>query len=128
MARALLHCKTAAVTVATTKQRDSVDVSRIQLPDKTRNSRVLVLGGTGRVGGSTATALSKLCPDLRIIVGGRNRSASKTHFSHCLDAEKIIGKSRNFSLLEFRFLLKEKGVFFYMISRNNFDWYSLIFA
>ncbi|XP_062084104.1 uncharacterized protein LOC133790467 [Humulus lupulus] len=45
----------------------------VQLPDKTRNSKVLVLGGTGRVGGSTATALSKLCPDLRILVGGRNR-------------------------------------------------------
>ncbi|OAY66925.1 hypothetical protein ACMD2_24015 [Ananas comosus] len=36
-------------------------------------SRVLVLGGTGRVGGSTAVALSKLLPDLRILVGGRNR-------------------------------------------------------
>ncbi|PNY07006.1 saccharopine dehydrogenase [Trifolium pratense] len=44
-----------------------------ELPDKIRNSRVLVLGGTGRVGGSTATALSNLCPDLRIIVAGRNR-------------------------------------------------------
>lgn len=43
------------------------------LPDKARGARVLVLGGTGRVGGSTATALSKLCPDLRITVGGRNR-------------------------------------------------------
>jgi saccharopine dehydrogenase-like NADP-dependent oxidoreductase len=32
-----------------------------------------VLGGTGRVGGSTATALSKLCPELKIVVGGRNR-------------------------------------------------------
>ncbi|XP_065862201.1 uncharacterized protein [Euphorbia lathyris] len=45
------------------------DKSRIQLP----NSRVLVLGGTGRVGGSTAIALSKLCPELRIVIGGRNR-------------------------------------------------------
>ncbi|KAM7277548.1 hypothetical protein ACFE04_004682 [Oxalis oulophora] len=45
----------------------------VELPEKTRNSRVLVLGGTGRVGGSTAIALSKLCPDLRIVVGGRNR-------------------------------------------------------
>ena len=35
--------------------------------------RVLVLGGTGRVGWSTATALSKLRPDLRILIGGRNR-------------------------------------------------------
>ncbi|KAF3794534.1 hypothetical protein EJ110_NYTH07385 [Nymphaea thermarum] len=36
-------------------------------------SRVLILGGTGRVGGSTAVALSKLCPSLRISVAGRNR-------------------------------------------------------
>nr|CAD1821959.1 unnamed protein product [Ananas comosus var. bracteatus] len=43
-------------------------------------SRVLVLGGTGRVGGSTAVALSKLLPDLRILVGGRNRFA---FFSLC---------------------------------------------
>jgi L-2-hydroxyglutarate oxidase LhgO len=34
---------------------------------------VLVLGGAGRVGGSTATALSKLRPDLNIIVGDKNR-------------------------------------------------------
>ncbi|CAL5212446.1 unnamed protein product [Lathyrus oleraceus] len=44
-----------------------------ELPEKIRNSRVLVLGGTGRIGGSTATALSNLCPDLQIIVAGRNR-------------------------------------------------------
>ncbi|XP_042513376.1 uncharacterized protein LOC122088245 isoform X2 [Macadamia integrifolia] len=43
------------------------------LPNKILNSRVLILGGTGRVGGSTATALSKLCPHLQIVVGGRNR-------------------------------------------------------
>ena len=38
-----------------------------------RTARVLVLGGTGRVGGSTATALSKLRPDLSVLIGGRNR-------------------------------------------------------
>ncbi|XP_037440340.1 uncharacterized protein LOC119308335 isoform X1 [Triticum dicoccoides] len=35
--------------------------------------RVLVLGGTGRVGGSTATALSQFRLDLNILIGGRNR-------------------------------------------------------
>jgi hypothetical protein len=35
--------------------------------------RVLMLGATGRVGGSTAMALSVLRPDLNIVVGGRNR-------------------------------------------------------
>ncbi|KQJ92379.1 uncharacterized protein LOC106866586 isoform X2 [Brachypodium distachyon] len=35
--------------------------------------RVLVLGGTGRAGGATATALSDLRPDLSILVAGRNR-------------------------------------------------------
>nr|ABK41045.1 astaxanthin synthase KC28 [Adonis aestivalis var. palaestina] len=41
--------------------------------NKTQNSRVLVLGGTGKVGGSTALALSKFSPDLRLVIGGRNR-------------------------------------------------------
>lgn len=45
----------------------------VQLPQKVKNSRVLILGGTGRVGGSTAIALSDLCPELSIIIGGRNR-------------------------------------------------------
>ncbi|KAK3029327.1 hypothetical protein RJ639_038425 [Escallonia herrerae] len=45
----------------------------VHLPEKARKSKVLILGGTGRVGGSTALALAKLCPDLRIVVGGRNR-------------------------------------------------------
>ncbi|CAN6330472.1 unnamed protein product [Urochloa humidicola] len=40
--------------------------------------RVLVLGGTGRVGWSTATALSKLRPDLNILIGGRNREKGKS--------------------------------------------------
>ncbi|KAK8661088.1 hypothetical protein V6N13_051989 [Hibiscus sabdariffa] len=70
MAAFLLPLNTSA---ASAKTAENPNVSGVQLPDKTRNSRVLVLGGTGRVGGSTATALSKLCPDLRIVVGGRNR-------------------------------------------------------
>ncbi|PKA53013.1 hypothetical protein AXF42_Ash001994 [Apostasia shenzhenica] len=35
--------------------------------------RVIILGGTGRVGASTAAALSRLCPSLRLVVAGRNR-------------------------------------------------------
>lgn len=45
----------------------------IQISEKLKNSRVLILGGTGRVGGSTALALSQLCPELHIVIGGRNR-------------------------------------------------------
>ncbi|XP_043725248.1 uncharacterized protein LOC122671857 isoform X1 [Telopea speciosissima] len=67
MARAAL-CLNQTLIVCTKESE-----SRVNLPDKILNSRVLVLGGTGRVGGSTATALSKLCPDLQIVVGGRNR-------------------------------------------------------
>ncbi|OMO54467.1 Saccharopine dehydrogenase / Homospermidine synthase [Corchorus olitorius] len=75
MAPSLLHLKSATVAAAASvvKGAEPDNISRVQLPEKTRNSRVLVLGGTGRVGGSTATALSKLCPDLRIVLGGRNR-------------------------------------------------------
>ncbi|XP_073269549.1 uncharacterized protein [Primulina huaijiensis] len=48
-------------------------IERVELPEKVKNSRILILGGTGRVGGSTALSLSKFCPDLRIVIGGRNR-------------------------------------------------------
>ncbi|CAN1267727.1 hypothetical protein LINPERPRIM_LOCUS12893 [Linum perenne] len=41
--------------------------------EKLKGKKVLVLGGTGRVGGSTAIALSKLCPHISIAVAGRNR-------------------------------------------------------
>ncbi|KAJ9139742.1 hypothetical protein P3X46_030447 [Hevea brasiliensis] len=71
MARALFHWKSTSLMACV--KETTHDNSRVELPDKTRNSRVLVLGGTGRVGGSTAIALSKLCPDLRLVIGGRNR-------------------------------------------------------
>lgn len=67
-----LHLKSAAIR-SVASATDTQTSTRVQLPQKTRNSRVLVLGGTGRVGGSTAIALSNLCPDLQIIVAGRNR-------------------------------------------------------
>ncbi|KAI5084221.1 hypothetical protein GOP47_0000390 [Adiantum capillus-veneris] len=38
------------------------------------NAKVLILGATGRVGGSTALALSRLCPDLKLFLAGRNRT------------------------------------------------------
>lgn len=40
--------------------------------EETEKKRVLVMGGTGRVGGSTLRALAK-GGDLHLIVGGRNR-------------------------------------------------------
>ncbi|XP_015952745.1 uncharacterized protein LOC107477273 [Arachis duranensis] len=61
------------INIKSQLQTSNIDVDTVQLPEKTRNSRVLILGGTGRVGGSTAIALSNLCPDLRIVVAGRNR-------------------------------------------------------
>ncbi|KAL7151896.1 hypothetical protein ABFS83_04G061800 [Erythranthe nasuta] len=79
MARFCLQLNTGAgrnLAVASaggTSKRKSSAIERVELPEKVKNSRVLVLGGTGRVGGSTALALSKFCPDLRIVVGGRNR-------------------------------------------------------
>ncbi|KAI8573247.1 hypothetical protein RHMOL_Rhmol01G0263500 [Rhododendron molle] len=71
MARPWLHLNNSrSMTMACAKESKQ---HRVLLPEKVRNSRVLILGGTGRVGGSTAIALSKLCPDLRIVVGGRNK-------------------------------------------------------
>ncbi|WVZ02417.1 hypothetical protein V8G54_023223 [Vigna mungo] len=65
-----LSLKATATSTATNK------VTEVPLPEKIRNSRILVLGGTGRVGGSTAIALSNFCPDLQILVAGRNRSVT----------------------------------------------------
>ncbi|XP_047159019.1 uncharacterized protein LOC124829535 [Vigna umbellata] len=62
-----LNLKATATATSTNK------VTEVPLPEKIRNSRILVLGGTGRVGGSTAIALSNFCPDLQILVAGRNR-------------------------------------------------------
>lgn len=77
MARVLpLHHPYRATTVrASSSNETKYDgvAPEVKLADPTRNYRVLVLGGTGRVGGSTAVALSKLCPKLKIVVAGRNR-------------------------------------------------------
>ncbi|XP_057790200.1 uncharacterized protein LOC131007076 [Salvia miltiorrhiza] len=55
------------------RKSSSTNIETVQLPEKVKSSRILILGGTGRVGGSTAVALNKFCPHLRIVVGGRNR-------------------------------------------------------
>ncbi|KAL5566684.1 hypothetical protein UlMin_029848 [Ulmus minor] len=68
---AWLHLKS-RVPMASSSSRD-IRNPKVQLPEKTRKTRILVLGGTGRVGESTAIALSKLCPELRLVIGGRNR-------------------------------------------------------
>jgi saccharopine dehydrogenase-like NADP-dependent oxidoreductase len=40
---------------------------------KSDNGRVLILGATGRVGGSAARALVKSCPNVHLVLAGRNR-------------------------------------------------------
>ncbi|RLN00189.1 uncharacterized protein C2845_PM06G14880 [Panicum miliaceum] len=54
------------------------EAAKMNKSSTSRSARVLVLGGTGRVGWSTATALSKLRPDLSILIGGRNREKGKS--------------------------------------------------
>ncbi|KAK4276299.1 hypothetical protein QN277_019263 [Acacia crassicarpa] len=69
---------TAFIRSRVKSQQQISTVEQVQLPEKTRNSSVLVLGGTGRVGGSTAVALSNFRPDLRVIVAGRSREKGAT--------------------------------------------------
>ncbi|EYU46212.1 hypothetical protein MIMGU_mgv1a0243421mg, partial [Erythranthe guttata] len=45
----------------------------IRLPESVRKSRVLIVGGAGVAGRNTAAALTKFCPDLHIVIAGRNR-------------------------------------------------------
>ncbi|XP_066340858.1 uncharacterized protein [Miscanthus floridulus] len=66
----------APAAAAPSGSRDAAQAQRRSKPSRT--ARVLVLGGTGRVGGSTATALSRLRPDLGILVGGRNREKGES--------------------------------------------------
>ncbi|CAI9106184.1 OLC1v1005267C1 [Oldenlandia corymbosa var. corymbosa] len=61
----------------------------LQSPKDKKNSRVLVLGGTGRVGGSTAIALSKLCPQLQIIIAGRNKERGSAMVDKLGDSSKF---------------------------------------
>ncbi|XP_062202958.1 uncharacterized protein LOC133905241 [Phragmites australis] len=66
-----------------------------------RSARVLVLGGTGRVGGSTATALFKLRPDLNILVGGRNREKGESFASKLGEQSEFVQvDTRKASMLE----------------------------
>ncbi|KAI3822494.1 hypothetical protein L1987_10084 [Smallanthus sonchifolius] len=65
-------------------------VASATLQKETLNSSVLVLGGTSRIGGSTAIALSKLSPDLRIIIAGRNREKGASMVA-------TLGKNAEFS-------------------------------
>ncbi|KAL5567077.1 hypothetical protein UlMin_030241 [Ulmus minor] len=70
---ASLHLKSRIPMASSSSSFRDIRNPKVQLPEKTRKSRILVLGGTGRVGESTAIALSKLCPELRLVIGGRNR-------------------------------------------------------
>ncbi|CAO2204929.1 unnamed protein product [Urochloa humidicola] len=66
-----------------------------------RSARVLVLGGTGRVGGSTATALSKFRPDLNILVGGRNREKGESFAAKLGERSEFVQvDTRNVRMLE----------------------------
>ncbi|CAL1409664.1 unnamed protein product [Linum trigynum] len=62
--------------------------------DKFKGSKVLVLGGAGRVGGSTAVALSKLSPHLSIAVGDRNREKGAAMVA-------ILGRNSSFVEVDF---------------------------
>nr|CBX25362.1 hypothetical_protein [Oryza brachyantha] len=71
--RACMPLPTPPVPVASSSAAPSTDAQR-----RSPGARVLVLGGTGRAGGSTATALSKLRPDLSILIAGRNREKGQS--------------------------------------------------
>ncbi|KAG8050705.1 hypothetical protein GUJ93_ZPchr0009g1372 [Zizania palustris] len=68
---------------------------------RSSSARVLVLGGTGRVGGSTAAALSKLRPDFNILIAGRNREKGESLASKLGEQSEFVQVDiRNASILE----------------------------
>lgn len=71
---------------ASTSEGDGTDDGKMGI---NLNKRVVVVGGTGRVGGSTAIALSKLCSDLHITVAGRNREKGAAMVAMLGDTSKF---------------------------------------
>ncbi|KAG6550020.1 hypothetical protein Mapa_008533 [Marchantia paleacea] len=59
-----------------------------------KQARVLVLGGTGRVGGSTARALAATDPAVQIVLAGRNREKGEA-------LAKELGEGTQFSQFDF---------------------------
>ncbi|XP_040384977.1 uncharacterized protein LOC121055788 [Oryza brachyantha] len=94
--RACMPLPTPPAAVASSSAAPSTDAQR-----RSPGARVLVLGGTGRVGGSTATALSKLRPDLSILIAGRNREKGQSLASKLGDQSEFVQVDiRNTSMLE----------------------------
>ncbi|CAM0146098.1 unnamed protein product [Urochloa decumbens] len=88
-------CAPAAAAAATAP---SADTAKRKL---SRSARVLVLGGAGRVGGSTATALSKLRPDLSILIGDKNREKGKSFAAKLGEQSEFVQvDTSNASMLE----------------------------
>uniref|UniRef100_A0A0E0R405 Saccharopine dehydrogenase NADP binding domain-containing protein n=1 Tax=Oryza rufipogon TaxID=4529 RepID=A0A0E0R405_ORYRU len=75
--------------VASSSAAPSTD-AQAQRRSSSSSARVLVLGGTGRVGGSTATALSKLRPDLNILIAGRNLEKGESLASKLGDESEFV--------------------------------------
>ncbi|KAL9169183.1 hypothetical protein ABFS82_04G063700 [Erythranthe guttata] len=63
----------ARASATPTIERKLESVDHIRLPESVRKSRVLIVGGAGVAGRNTAAALTKFCPDLHIVIAGRNR-------------------------------------------------------
>ncbi|KAM0951054.1 putative saccharopine dehydrogenase, NADP binding domain, NAD(P)-binding domain superfamily [Dioscorea sansibarensis] len=82
MARALLRCSHSSSLLRGSSANSA---------DNPEKSRVLILGGTGRVGGSTATALSKLYPSLQVLIAGRNRERGDALVSKLGDNFQFVG-------------------------------------
>ncbi|BBN07033.1 hypothetical protein MPTK1_4g00390 [Marchantia polymorpha subsp. ruderalis] len=61
---------------------------------RSKQARVLVLGGTGRVGGSTARALAATDPAVQIVLAGRNREKGEA-------LAKELGEGTQFSQFDF---------------------------
>ncbi|CAM6099817.1 unnamed protein product [Calypogeia fissa] len=59
-------------------QQSGILLKDEELEKSQKRASVLVLGGTGRIGASTARALNESTPPVRIVIGGRNRQKGET--------------------------------------------------
>ncbi|GJN07047.1 hypothetical protein PR202_ga24837 [Eleusine coracana subsp. coracana] len=95
---AVVRACAAPAAAATSSAAPSAEATKRK---KSSSARVLVLGGAGRVGGSTATALSKLRPDLSILIGDRNREKGESFAAKLGEQSEFVQvDTQNASMLE----------------------------
>ncbi|XP_052185714.1 uncharacterized protein LOC127797153 isoform X2 [Diospyros lotus] len=93
MARGLAHWNPVMSYGRRRRSESVIGCAKTPAIDTSSSSKVLILGGTGRVGSSTAIALTNLSPHLRVVLAGRNKEKGAARVAE-------LGRNFEFSQVE----------------------------